>query len=220
MRTVPTPTPTPAHDAASTSLAAGHSISLGHQLDTIMSMRPTSVLEIGVGSGVVARAIRHVGIPVTTLDPDTELDPDIVASVTSIPAEDGTWDVATCGQVLERLPFHCLGPALRELHRVTARGAVVSLPDVTRPMEFRLRLPRIGTRSLSGAFPFTRGRRIAVDRPETMDHSWEIGFAGTPLSAVTSVMAISGWRVARTWRIRELSWHRFFDLRHDPGTNV
>jgi hypothetical protein len=206
--------PHPAHYTDATYLGGGRGISFGHQIETILSMRPTSLLEVGVGSGIVASAIRQIGVPVTTLDLDPELDPDIVASVTSIPAADGTWDVAACCQVLEHLPFNCFGSALRELHRVTSRGLVLSLPDATRQMEFFFRLPRLGTGSVSRALPFLRARSMPAEKLASMGHHWEIGFAGTPLSTVTSVMAVSGWHIERTWRVREMPWHRFFDLRH------
>jgi len=56
------------------------------------------------------------------------------------------------------------------------------------------------------------------ERMTTMGHHWEIGFRETPLSAVQSVIAVTGWRIQRSWRVAELPWHRFFELRHAPGT--
>lgn len=214
------PSPAADHYTSPAYLAGPRGLSFGHQLATLMALQPRSVLEVGVGAGVTAAALRQVGIPVTTLDIDPGLGPDILASVDAIPADDATWDVAACCQVLEYLPFDQLGPALRELHRVTATGLVLSLPDVTRQFEVSLRLPRLGHRRFGGRTPLTRPRDMPADRRTTMGHHWEIGFTGTPLTAVQSVMAVAGWRINRTWRVPELPWHRFFDLRHAEVSRI
>jgi len=195
-------------------LGGGRCISLGHQIDAILALDPRSVLEVGVSAGLATAALQRLDIPVTTLDADPGVEPDILGTPDSIPAEEGTWDVACCCQVLEHRPFARFGPALRELHRVTARGLVLSLPDVTRQVELSVRLPRIGQRKIVGRTPLARTRRMPPERLTTMGHHWEIGFRGTPLSTVTSVIAVAGWRIQRTWRVPELPWHRFFDLRH------
>lgn len=200
-------------------LAGRRGFSFGHQLQAILAREPRSVLEVGVGSGITAAALRGAGIAVTTLDVDATLDPDILASVEHIPADDGTWDVASCCQVLEHLPFDRVPAALRELHRVTNAGLVLSLPDVTRQLDLTVRLPWLGVRRMTAATPLTRTRTMPVERLASMGHHWEIGFRGTPLTTVTSVIAIAGWRIERTWRVPELPWHRFFDLRHALGTN-
>ena len=200
-------------------LAGGRAVSFGHQIHAILSLEPTSVLEVGVGAGVVAASLRRVGLPVTTLDIDPALEPDLLASVTEIPAEESTWSVASCCQVLEHLPFERFGDALRELHRVTSRGLVLSLPDVTRDIEFRMRLPRLGTRRFSAPVPLPP-RRIPADRMTVMGHHWEIGFAGTSRAAVEAVFAVVGWDIERSWRVPELPWHRFHILRHAAGTKA
>ncbi len=208
------PTAPPVHDPAALELVTGRCVSFGHQLDAVLALAPRSVLEVGVGAGVVSNALRHLGIPLCTLDVDPALEPDVLASVESIPADEGTWDVGLCCQVLEHLPFDRLGPALRELHRVTARGLVLSLPDVTMDLELTVRAPRLGLRRLAGRSPLPRRRAFPRTRLDTMGHHWEIGFRGTPLTAVQSVIAVAGWRIERTWRVPEVPWHRFFLLRH------
>ena len=202
-----------------TYLAGGRAVSFGHQIHAILSLDPDSVLEVGVGAGVVAASLRRVGLPVTTLDIDPALDPDILASVTGIPADAGSWSVASCCQVLEHLPFDRFGDALRELHRVTSRGLVLSLPVVTREFEVRLRLPRLGSRRFAAPVPLPP-RRIPADRMSVMGHHWEIGFAGFPRARLEMVMGVIGWEIERSWRVPELPWHRFYILRHAAGTKA
>jgi SAM-dependent methyltransferase len=105
------------------------SCSFWHQVDEVLSMGASTALEVGPGSGVVTDWLRRAGVDVTTLDPDTALEPGIVGSVTAIPLDDDSFDVVLCSQVLEHLPFEEAEVALREIRRVCRRGAVVSLPD-------------------------------------------------------------------------------------------
>lgn len=187
--------------------------SLAHQIDAVVGLSAAEVLEVGIGTGVVAAAIRAAGIPVTTLDVQPELEPDLLGSVTAIPAPDGRFDVALCCQVLEHLPFEEFEQALRELRRVTRSGLVLSLPDVTRYYYCNVKLPKLRARwcwSWSGL----RLAPIPVDRFHETGHHWEIGVRGYPLARVTRAIESVGWRVVRTWRVSELSWHRFFELRH------
>ena len=45
-------------------------ISYWHQIQTVVSAEPSSVLEIGIGNGFVHRELRRHGMQVTTLDAD------------------------------------------------------------------------------------------------------------------------------------------------------
>lgn len=122
----------------------GRVFSYAHQIDSVLSFEPKSVLEIGIGIGMVTAALRSVGIKVITLDYQEELKPDIITSVTQIPLEENSIDVSLCCQVLEHLPFDMFESAVRELARVSSKGVVLSLPDITPHYEIRLRLPKFG----------------------------------------------------------------------------
>ena len=105
--------------------------SFWHQVDEVLSLGARDALEVGPGSGIVTEWLRRAGVQVTTLDMEARLAPDLVGSVTDIPAEDGSFDAVLCGQVLEHLRFEDAERALRELARVARIGAVVSVPDST-----------------------------------------------------------------------------------------
>lgn len=192
-------------------LAKGRLFSIAHQLDAALSLHPSSVLEVGVGAGVAAAALRAAGVRVTTLDLQPELGPDLVGSVTAIPAEAGAFDAALCCQVLEHLPFDQFTVALRELRRVTRLGLVLSLPDVTPHWELAFALPGVRRKrvSLSPAwFP----RRPRPEKLGKLGHHWEIGYRGSTLPVVRREITAAGWRIARSWRVPEKAWHRFFLL--------
>jgi SAM-dependent methyltransferase len=105
--------------------------SFWHQVDETFELGAQDVLEVGLGSGLVADWLRKAGLEVKTLDLDPELKPDIAGSVLEIPLADDAIDSVLCCQVLEHLPFEQFEVALAEIGRVSRLGAVISLPDVT-----------------------------------------------------------------------------------------
>ncbi len=192
---------------------SGRVFSCAHQIDTVLSFEPRRVLEVGVGAGVVAAALRAMGIDVTTVDIQPELKPDIVGSVTELPVDDGAFDVVLCSQVLEHLPFDQFVPALGELRRVARRGAVVSVPDVTRSGFIAAKLPRMRRFSIWWTLPRLRPRAVPQSRFESSGHYWEIGFRGYPPAGIRRAMRRAGWAIASDWRVPELPWHHFYRLK-------
>ena len=184
------------------------------QLESVLSMRPQSVLVVGVGDGLVVNVLRAAGLKVDTLDIQAELSPDIVGSVTNLPCEDDAYDVSVCCQVLEHLPFSEFRRSLNELRRVSTRRLVLSLPDVRRFASFRLRFCRFGF-SRQFCVPRLRLRPIPPERFDHLGHYWEIGFVDTPFSVVAREVRDSGWRIERVERVYDLPWHTFFLLTRD-----
>lgn len=152
----------------------GRWASYWHQIDAVLKSAPRRVLIVGKGDGIVAEILkRHVG-EVRTLDIESSLQPDIVASVEAMPLESGSFDAVLCCEVLEHLPFEKFEAALAELARVARRHVVVSLPHFGPPVKFALKLP------------FFREIRIAFKLPVPLhhvfngEHYWEIGKRGYP----------------------------------------
>jgi SAM-dependent methyltransferase len=102
-----------------------------HQVDEVLALGARTVLEVGPGGGFVTNWLRAVGMGVTTFDMDAAVGADINGSVTDIPLDSGSFDVALCSQVLEHLPFEDAARAVGELARVSRTGVVVSFPDAT-----------------------------------------------------------------------------------------
>lgn len=201
-------------------LLDGRVFSYAHQIDTVLRLAPRTVLEVGVGPGLVAAALRALGITVTTLDVQQNLNPDLLGSVTDIPLDEASCDVALCCQVLEHLPYPCFVPALRELRRVTTSGLVLSLPDVTGFYQVSLKLPKLGSHAwvLPG---FGRHERAIPPEQFARDgHHWEIGYTGTTPADVRTDIARAGWTIAKEWRVPEMPYHRFFDLRRTTAADA
>lgn len=194
-------------------LLDGRLYSYGHQLQAAIEAEPRLVAEIGPGPGMVTQALRAVGVEVTTIDVQPDLRPDVIASVTELPFEDRSFDVAMCCQVLEHLPFDQLGPALSELGRVSRSRVVLSLPDISPYYTASVKLPWFGW-----VVRWTGSRRkpppesYRARRLKSAGHLWEIGYPGCDLEQIERVVSASGLRISRTWRVPEKHWHRFFIL--------
>lgn len=195
-------------------LLKGRVFSYAHQIDTALAFRPESVLEVGIGGGMVRAALASLEIPVTTVDVQPELQPDFVASATDLPFDDGRFDIALMCQVLEHLPFEQFERALSELYRVTRSGAVISLPDVTRYGFLSGKLPRIPEFTWNFVLPRLRQVEVTSERFERDGHYWEIGTRGTPLKRIRAAILAAGWKIHSDWRVPELRWHHFFRLEH------
>lgn len=137
-------------------------LSYWYQLSEILSTKPKSALEIGIGSGLITSYLRHTGVKVKTVDVNKNLNPDFEYSVLDLNDDIGLYDVVICCRVLHHIDFESLGQALKNIHSLTRKYAVITLPvdearmyfisrytssDIfTRSIKFPLFLKKIYTR--------------------------------------------------------------------------
>ena len=191
-------------------------ISYWHQINEIITLTPSSIFEIGIGSGLVATYLKQRGYNVTTMDIDKSLNPDQVGSVLSIPFYDDAFEVISCFQVLEHLPFEDLSVALSEIYRVSRDYAVLSLPDFTRAYRLDIQIPKIGELKRLIPLPRLKSLKHVFDGK----HYWEIGKPGYPLRKVMGEMRSVGFEIKKTYRVFEIPFHRFFVLAKHEVVNV
>lgn len=183
-------------------------ISYWHQINEVISLKLKKVLEVGIGNGFVSRYLKEKGLDVTTLDIDQELKPDVVSSVLSIPFASKSFDVLTCCEVLEHLPYEDFTKALKEIYRVSQKYVILSLPDHTAVYRLNIELPRIGPIKKLIPHPFPR------PTPHEFDgvHYWVIGKAQYPFARIESDIRNAGFKIIKTYRVFEFYGHRFFVL--------
>jgi len=179
-----------------------------HQINEIISLKPKKVLEIGIGNGFVTRYLRDKTLNVTTLDIAHALRPDIAGSVLAIPFKNGSFDVVVCCEVLEHLPYSKFSKALKEIHRISRKHVILSLPDVTTVYRINIELPRIRPIKKLIMHPFHRPAQHAFEGY----HYWEIGKIGYPLKKIKPDITILGFNMIKTYRVFESYYHRFFLL--------
>lgn len=190
-------------------LHLGRMAAYSYQFSEIVKLKPKSILEIGIGNGLVSFLLKKAGFSVTTLDFDPSLKPDITASVTNIPCPNNSFDIVACFEVLEHLPYEDFSKALTEIYRVLGEYAILSMPDCNRSYRFAIQIPKLGE--------FRKLMKLPRVKPPKHtfggEHHWEIGKDGYPLSRIISDIKRVGFGVEKTFRLFENPYHRFFKLK-------
>jgi ubiquinone/menaquinone biosynthesis C-methylase UbiE len=176
-----------------------------HQLDLVRALTPSQVLEIGPGGGVVTRELKALGIEVTTCDIAPDLSPDIVASVTALPVEDGSFDAVLAAEILEHIEFSDLPAALRELCRVSSGSVVISLPHPGYVFSLRLKVPLVPRIEVFFKVPF-----FFKTHRFNGEHYWELGKRGYPLSRFITAAREAGLSLVSSKAYADDPAHRFF----------
>ena len=169
-------------------LGDGRWASYARQYSAVRACAPETCLEVGIGNGIVAHAVRAGGIPLVTCDIDPSVSPDHIASVTDLPFPDSSFDCVLCAEVLEHIPFDEVPQALFELYRVTRRHCVVMVPYPAATFSFSFRLPLAARRSFSFRLPLF-WRRHSFDG----QHYWEMGMKGHSRRSVVRLMHGAGF---------------------------
>lgn len=176
-----------------------------HQLALVRATHPSSVLEIGVGEGLVARELNLGGIAVTTLDIAEDLHPDVVGSVTQIPLPDNSVDVSLAAEVLEHIQFEDVPSALKELARVSRRHVLIGLPHPGYVFSCTFKLPLFSTQSFLLQIPFFWKEHIFNG-----EHYWELGKREYPVSRFIKLAHSSGLVLEKMHKFEDDPAHRFF----------
>jgi SAM-dependent methyltransferase len=178
-----------------------------HQIDEILAIQPCSVLEIGVGSGVLGAVFRTFHYPYESMDIDPELHPDHVGSVLHIPFMDKSYDVVGCFQVLEHLSFDYFSAALCELFRTAKKGVIISLPNDE--SVFSIQIPKLCWKKMIRR-PFRSPRTHQFDG----QHYWEINKKGFELPKIKKRIEKAagefGFILEKDFRVWENPYHHFF----------
>lgn len=178
------------------------------QVRLCLEVKPSRVLIVGKGDGIVQKILEVCRVEVRTLDIEETVRPDVVASVLEMPVADGAFDAVLCCQVLEHLPFSSFDTAVRELARTCRRRVVLSVPDQRRYAAMALTL---GARTLGFGLSLGASRRrgLAKARYEEMGHHWEIGVNGVGARSVIASLESVFAGVTKV-RNKDLPWHTFF----------
>ncbi len=179
--------------------------SVWHQIEEVARLAPNNVLEIGPGPGVFKSLAGTFGIKVETLDLDIELQPDYVASATTMPIDDNSYDIVCAFQMLEHLPYEESLRAFSEMARVSRGKLIISLPD-SKPMWcFRVQVPKLGVYEFSIPHSLYKIPTHEFDG----EHYWEISKKDYPLSRIIDDFSRYA-PLLKTYRVRENPYHRFF----------
>jgi SAM-dependent methyltransferase len=176
-----------------------------HQLSLVEQTGASSVLEVGVGSGVLARELRSRGFAVETLDIAADLSPDILGSVLSIPKGERSYDAALAFEVLEHIPFNDVEKALSELARVSRKLVLVSLPHPGWVVSGIHKIPLLPRFEVFFQIPF-----FWKKHDFNGEHYWELGKRGYAISHFVDTAKAVGLRLISYEKHADDPAHRFF----------
>jgi SAM-dependent methyltransferase len=184
-------------------------ISYWNQITELTKLGSTSILEIGIGNSFVFNYLKKKGYGITSVDIDARLKPNIIGTVVALPFFDSSFDVVACFEVLEHLPYSTFLPTLRELHRVSRKYLLLSLPDSSPSYPLYLYVPRMGELKTLVNLPILKAKKHEFDG----QHYWEIGKTCYSFKKIVSDLVKAGFVVERCFRVFEVPYHRFFILK-------
>lgn len=103
-------------------------ISYFYQIDLVMKLEPENVLEIGIGNKTVSNYLKQHCVKTDTCDFDSALEPDYIADIRQLPFKNNSYDLILACEILEHIPWADVDKALQELHRITKKHVIISIP--------------------------------------------------------------------------------------------
>ncbi len=180
-------------------------MSYWHQLVMVRRNDPKTVLEIGVGEGLVARELELGGVKVTTVDIAEDLHPDVVGSVMALPFADNSFDLVLAAEILEHIEFSDVPVALREIARVARAQVVISVPHPGWVFSINYKLPMVPRIEHFAQIPFFWKEHVFNG-----EHYWELGKKGYSMSRFLKLAHEAGLRLVSRERHADDPAHRFF----------
>jgi len=194
-----------------------------HILRTVLAYKPNNVLEIGLGTGVVAHLLRFNGVNVVCGDFDVSLDPDVLFDIRQCPFKCGSFDVVLASQVLEHIPFEDVSDAVCSMAMSAKKGIVISVPYNRHNVSLSLNVKFNRYLRFRGAINTFIDRFLnfyvncGIDQSSKSfvpdrEHRWEIGYKEYPLSRVRAAIE-RACPVETEFRVPRAPYHYVFALR-------
>lgn len=180
-------------------------ISVWHQIHEVQKLNPNNVLEIGPGPGVFKKVAATFNINVETLDLDSELNPDYLASAVDMPFGDASYDVVCAFQMLEHVPYEISLQIFSEMSRVCRDYVVISLPNAETLWRYHFHIPKYGAHDFFIAKPQFKLPIHHFDG----EHYWEINKQKYPIARIISDFS-KIMKIVKTYRVPENPYHQFF----------
>lgn len=178
-----------------------------YQVRELLRTKPDSILEVGVGDGVVSGYIKgHTDIAYTTADFAEDLHPDVVADIRKLPFPDSAFDTVCAFEVLEHLPFEEFEKGVSELARVAKRFIIISLPHFGPPVKALLKIPFLPEIKFALKIPFPKSHLF------NGQHYWEIGKRGYSPRRILGILRRHG-QVEQEFVPFENQYHHFFAIK-------
>lgn len=181
-------------------------MSYWHQIKNIFNLGLDSVIEVGVGSGVLSGYLKERGFSVFTLDIDDSLEPDMVCDISGQYVDDVYSDIVCAFQVLEHINLDNIEVAFDNICRMSKKNIVVSLPQNVFSFKFYFKIPLFRSLKLLLIIPKFRKNRYF----QKNGHYWEIGNRGTSKKWLINNFNKRGFELVENYTVFENPYHVFF----------
>ena len=204
------------------------------QIHLALSIKPKTILEIGIGSGFVSSILQNY-CDVITADINVKNKPDVVIDITEInnfsKFDDNSFDLIIICEVLEHVPYYIIDDILRELKRITKKYVLISIPNqknfinltlfkygyeraLFKPLLFLVNsfsklLNSIG-KTLSNIHFKIKKRKLSFIY--NGQHYWELGINGYTEKNIETLFQ-KYFIIKRKGRLRENLYHHFYLMR-------
>jgi len=155
-----------------------------YQIKEITALDIETVLEVGPGEKVFGNYLsNNCNLEYKSMDIASDLNPDFIGNLNSIPIKDNSFDVVCAFQVLEHIPYDQFEVCLKEMSRVSKKYVMFSLPHYGSNINFSLKLPFF--RQMRFNFKIFSQMKHIWDG----QHYWEIGKKNFEYQKVKKVIA-------------------------------
>lgn len=200
-----------------------------HQLREILQLpksRVASVLEVGVGGGILKSLVTLYDYAFYALDIIAAKRPDIAADVHRIPLKDGAVDLACAFQVLEHMPYEGFPSTMREMARVARNYVFISLPSKTNSIQVRLKATfynrfvsrlsqdlnlfvKLPTKRTPDAYSKDDPRLNRGKEDKHNPHYWEVNWKSYPKDRILADVRAAGLKVVKDFHNPQHAYHWF-----------
>lgn len=188
-----------------------------YQISEVLKAKPTSALEVGIGTGVVTSYLKHVGVKLTTADINEALAPDVCTSVLELKdnPQISTFDVVMCFRVLHHVPFKYFSVALDNMSKVSKEYVILTLPvdEVRLYGMYRYTSSSIFSLSLRLPLFFKNIVRKGGVRKNIGSGLWQIDSTKETSRKKVEETISHRFEMVKSYRLPEDSSHRMYVLR-------
>ncbi len=181
-------------------------VSYWQQINLVLGFKPSSVLVVGKGNGLIEWYLNKKVGRVVSIDIDESLEPDVVGDVRDMPFNVDEFDVVLCAEVLEHLPYEDFDKSLNGLKRVAKKGVVLSLPHWGYTFKISVKIPFLG--EINKVFKLSGTKKHKYKG----EHYWEIGKKGYPIIKILKGIEAAGYEVGQHFVEYGSPYHHFFRL--------
>lgn len=176
-----------------------------------LSTEIDNILEIGIGNKKLTNYLKEYGFNVTTCDYAEDLEPDKVADVRNLPFEDNEFDAVVAFEVLEHIPFLDFRNALKEIRRVSRQYVIISIPNSTSYIEWKIKFSIPKIRNKQSYFKLQIPNFLT--KQGDSNHKWELNKKKFPIKKIRNEIFESGLKILNEFEPELNLFHHFFIMR-------